>query len=83
MRALGLPLIEQPPYAPELNPTERVFEELRAAMEGVVYPTIEAKVAAVEAILEELDADSQRVRRLTSWQWIAENLHAPPQANAA
>jgi hypothetical protein len=83
VRAAGLPLIEQPPYAPELNPAERVFEELRAGIEGIVYPTIEAKVAAVEAILGGLDADPDRVRRLTGWHWIAENLHALPQTNAA
>jgi hypothetical protein len=29
VKAVGLPLIEQPPAAPELNPAERVFEELR------------------------------------------------------
>lgn len=57
VRAMGLPLIEQPPYAPELNPIERVFEYLRARIEGVSYPTIDAKVAGVEAILAELDAD--------------------------
>ena len=83
VRAVGLPLIEQPPYAPELNLAERVFEELRAGIEGVVYPTIEAKVAAVEVILEELDRDPERVRRLTGWRWIAENLDALPQDNAA
>ncbi len=55
-RAMGLPLLSQPPYAPELNSAERVFEDLRAAIEGVVYPSIANKVAAVEAILEELDA---------------------------
>jgi transposase len=83
VRALDFPLIEQPPYAPELNPAERVFKELRAGIEGVVYPTIEAKVAAVEAILEELDAAPERVRRLTGWHWIAENLQALPQEHAA
>lgn len=83
VRAVGLPLIEQPPYAPELNPAERVFEELRAGIEGVVYPTIEAKVAAVEAILDDLDRDPERVRRLTGWRWIAENLDALPQDHAA
>lgn len=83
VRSAGLPLIEQPPYAPELNPAERVFEELRAGIEGVVYPTIEAKVEAVEMILGELDADPERVRRLTGWRWIVETLHALPQTNAA
>jgi DDE superfamily endonuclease len=83
VKAVGLPLIEQPPYAPELNPAERVFEDLRARIEGVVYPTIEAKVAAVEAILADLDADPERVKRLTHWHWIADNLARLPRENAA
>lgn len=83
VRALDFPLIEQPPYAPELNPAERVFEHLRAGVEGVVYPTIEDKVAAVEAILAELDADPQRVQSLTNWHWIVDNLDHLPQEHAA
>lgn len=83
VHAVGLPLIEQPPYAPELNPAERVFEELRAEIEGVVYPTLEAKVAAVEAILEQLDADPERVKSLTGWYWITDNLARLSTGNAA
>ena len=37
-------LIEQPAGAPELNPAERVFEELRHRIEGPQYATIEEKV---------------------------------------
>ena len=36
-------LIEQPPYSPQLNPAERVFEYLRDKIEGKVYGTIAAK----------------------------------------
>ena len=83
VRAMDLPLIEQPPYAPELNPAERVFEELRAEIEGIVYPTIDAKVEAVEAILTELDADPERLRSLTNWHWIVDALDRLPRDNAA
>ncbi len=41
--------IEQPPYSPELNPAERVFEYLRAQVEGKVYGTIGARQQAIEA----------------------------------
>jgi hypothetical protein len=71
VRGLGLPLVSLPPYSPELNPAERVFEELRRAVEGVVYATLEDKVAAVDRTLEEWDADPARVRRLADWDWIA------------
>ncbi len=67
---IGLPLIALPPYAPELNPAERVFEEIRSKIEGEVYTALEDKVAAVEALLRDLDADPARVQRLAGWAWI-------------
>lgn len=67
---IGLPLIALPPYSPELNPAERVFEELRAEIEGRVFATLDEKVAAVEAILQAWDADPARVRQLAGWTWI-------------
>jgi hypothetical protein len=67
---IGLPLIALPPYRPELNPAERVFEELRREIEGRVFATLDDKVAAVEAILQELDADPARVRQRAGWAWI-------------
>jgi hypothetical protein len=77
---IGLPLIALPPYAPELNPAERVFEELRAAIEGEVYPTLDDKVARVEAILQRWDADPDRVQRLTGWAWIHDAFAGLPDA---
>lgn len=77
VRDLGLPLITQPPAAPEVNPAERVFEEVRRAVEGRTYPTIEAKMAVVDRFLTDLAADPLRLRRLTGWAWIRDAL-APP-----
>ncbi len=70
VRAVGLPLVALPPYSPELNPAERLFEEVRRRVEGEVYATLADKVDAVEAFLRELDADPARVRRLCGWDWI-------------
>ena len=61
VKAVGLPLIWQPPAAPELHPAERVFEELRREVEGRVYGTIEKKMAALERALKELAASPERV----------------------
>lgn len=92
VRGKDFPLIEQPPgtrlrVSPEPGtfwvPVERVFEELRAHIEGIVYPTIEAKVAVVEAILAELDTDPERIKQLIRWHWIEANLHDLPQIHAA
>jgi len=70
VQALGLPLIALPPYSPELNPAERFFREVRRAVEGEPYASLDEKVAAVEAVLAEWDADPDRVRSLCGWQWI-------------
>lgn len=70
VRGVGLPLVTLPPYSPELNPAERVFEEVRRWIEGKVYSSIEEKVNAVETFLTELDADPNRVQRLCQWGWI-------------
>jgi transposase len=83
VRAIGLPLVELPPYSPELNPAERVFEELRRVVEGKIYATLDDKMAAVAAHLEWLEADPERVRSLTHWSWIATALQQLPAQNAA
>ncbi len=51
VRGMGLPLIGLPPYSPELNPAERVFQEVRRWIEGRVYRSIEDKVEEVDAVL--------------------------------
>lgn len=37
---------------------------------------------SVEAILQDLDADPKRVRRLTGWCWITDALHTLPRKTA-
>ena len=85
VRAVGLPLVALPPYSPELNPAERLLEEIRRRVEGQVYATLDAKAAAVEAFLEALDADPARVRRLCGWDWItaAHDALPAPEEKAA
>jgi hypothetical protein len=78
VRAVAPTLVTQPPAAPELNPVERVFQELRRAAEGLVYATLGEKVAAVERELTALAADATRLTRLTGWGWIAANLARLP-----
>jgi len=73
--------IEQPAYSPELNPAERVFEYLRAQIEGKTYGSLEAKKAAVEAELQKLAADPEKVKRLVGWEWILGALATIPGSN--
>jgi hypothetical protein len=75
---LDLAFVGLPPYSPELNPAERLFEEIRRRFEGKVYATLDAKLADVQAFLEEWDADPPRVRRLCGWDWINDALATLP-----
>lgn len=69
-RAVEVKQIIQPAYSPELNPAERVFEEVRRSIEGQPYDNIAQKQAAIETYLTALAADPERVRRLAGWDWI-------------
>jgi hypothetical protein len=83
VREVGVTLVRQPPAAPELNPAERVFQELRRTVEGLVYATLTEKVARVERELAALEADPARLRRLTGWGWITDTLSQLPVENPA
>jgi hypothetical protein len=66
---VGVPLVSLPAYSPELNSVERVFCEVRRYVEGVVYGSLEAKMAAVEGALRGL---CDCMVRLVRWDRIRE-----------
>lgn len=74
---LAMRRVRLPPYSPELNPAERVFEEVRRRVEGREFTDLTAKQDAVEVYLKELAAAPARVRRLCGWAWIRAALQAP------
>ncbi len=83
VRRIGLPLVSLPPYSPELNPAERLFEAIRAEIEGEVYAGLDAKCARVDAILAKWDRHPERVRSLAGWTWLRDALdQLPPPATA-
>ena len=79
----GVRTILQPAYSPELNPAERVFEEVRRWVEGRVYGSLEEKMAAVNECLSRLESDSERVKSLVSWKWIRRNVQGLSEDYAA
>jgi hypothetical protein len=80
---VGVPLIALPPYSPELNPAERLFEAIRARIEGEVYATLDDKCARLDAILAEWDAQPDQVRSLVRWPWILDAYDQLPAASMA
>jgi transposase len=83
MQELETVRIRQPAYSPELNPAERIFEEVRRWTEGEVYDTLEAKQIAAEVYLHHLDRNPDLVRQLCGWDWITASRQMLPPASQA
>jgi hypothetical protein len=82
LRDLPLIRVFLPPYSPELNPVERLFQEIRRRVEGRIYDSLAEKQALVEAYLAELAADPARVRRLCGWDWVLKAIDQLPETRA-
>jgi hypothetical protein len=61
-------LIEQPPYSPEVNPVEHVWDELREKyFHNRVFPSLEPLIDVLCQGLNDLADDPERLRSLTSF----------------
>jgi transposase len=67
---IRLALIRQPSNSPELNPIERLFQALRASIEGRTYQSLDVKKSVAEAQLNQWAAHPEDVKRLIDWSWI-------------
>ncbi len=78
LRKLPTKRVFLPPYSPELDPAERIFEEVRRRVEGKVYEDLEAKRREAESYLQELRGAPERVKSLCGWGWLREALQSLP-----
>lgn len=71
-------LLPLPAYAPELNPQEHVWDELREKeFPNRVFNHLDAVIEQLLVGLSRLAEDHNRVRSLTAWPWIVSiNLNA-------
>ena len=67
-------LLFQPPYAPELNPAERVWEALKAELAWACFADLAALHARVVEIVQGWDADL--LRSLTAYPFIMDAINA-------
>lgn len=58
-----------PPYSPELNPVERWFEALRAAVSNQLFATLEALDQALTQALQPYWEHTPRLAQLTGFTW--------------
>ena len=68
--AHGIELQHLPAAAPELNPVERFFEELRKDLANQVYENILAAEQHLSEVLQPYFNDQQRIIQLTNYAYI-------------
>ena len=70
----NITLLPLPPYAPELNPVENVWEYLRAnKLCGLVWDTYDAIVEACRAAWHFLIDDPERIQSIGTREWASVN----------
>jgi transposase len=68
-------LLPLPPYSPQLNPTEHLWEEIREKwFPNKVFRSLEAVEDTLVEALVELEGDSTRVRALAGFDWITNSI---------
>ena len=64
-------LLPLPPYAPELNPVEHIWDELREKyFHNRVFDSIAALEDQLTIGLVALEEDMMRVKSIVAWNWI-------------
>jgi len=65
-----LELSKLPPYSPELNPVERLFQELRRRLKFRVFETLDEAENYVSQALQEFFKNAEQVKSLTLYPYI-------------
>lgn len=64
-------LVYLPPYSPELNPVEHLWDELREKyFHNRAFDSLDALEDHLVLGLREIEADATRVRSICNWDWI-------------
>lgn len=70
----NMALIRLPPYSPELNPAERLWDEIREKeFANRVFDSLGAAIAQAMRGLKRLELSPDALRSLTFWDWIKES----------
>lgn len=67
----NLRLLFLPPYSPELNPQEHIWDELREKyFHNRFFETLDALEDHLVTALRNLENSTDRVKSITAWDWI-------------
>jgi len=71
----NMKLVSLPPYSPELNPVEHLWDELREKDFGnLVFESLDALEDHLEISLRKMECDKDRVHSIVAWPWIIDSL---------
>lgn len=71
----NLRLLMLPPYSPELNPVENLWDELREkSFHNRVFDSLDALENHLEAALYDMEKDRECVQSIVAWPWIINSI---------
>jgi hypothetical protein len=74
-RVSNIYLLKLPPYAPDLNPIEHVWDELREKFfHNRAFDSLDALEDQLMLVLTTLEKNPETVRTIVSWDWIVSSL---------
>lgn len=75
----NLRLVEQPPYSPELNPVEHLWEEMREKwFANKTFASMSAVIKMLITSLCSLEQSPHRIQSLAGFNWILTSLPSNP-----
>jgi transposase len=68
-------LLLLPPYSPELNPVEHLWDELREKhFHNRVFASLDAVEQHLWQALSAFERDSERIKSICAWPWIVDSV---------
>jgi hypothetical protein len=69
-------LLPLPPYSPELNPVENIWEDLREkSFHNRIFKNLDEMEQHLLNALDDMEASPERTRSISNWPWILEALN--------
>lgn len=73
----NMALLRLPPYSPELNPAERLWDDIREKeFANRVFDSLGAAIAQAARGAKRLETSPESLRSLTGWEWILSSLRS-------
>ena len=71
----NMALVRLPPYSPELNPVEHLWDELREKeFANRVFDTLGAAILQAASGLKRMENNPDSVQSITGWDWILKSI---------